>query len=91
MLTLYLGNSAKAIEYSQQHLAIDGAIKDRKREGLTLGYLGEAYRFLGNYTKAIEYSQQQLAIARSIQDPRAAGLALNNLGLAFLRPTFRRS
>ena len=50
-----LGNYAKAIEYSQQSLAIAREIKDREGEGNALGNLGIAYESLGNYAKAIEY------------------------------------
>jgi tetratricopeptide (TPR) repeat protein len=58
---LSLGNYAKAIEYSQQSLAIAREIKDRPSEGFALGNLGVAYYSLGNYAKAIEYSQQQFS------------------------------
>ena len=45
---LYLGNFAKAIEYSQLSLAIAREIKDRLGEGIALGNLGNAYLYLGN-------------------------------------------
>jgi tetratricopeptide (TPR) repeat protein len=83
-LTRSLGNYAKAIEYSQQHLAIAREIKDRQQESLALNNLGGAYLSLGNYAKAIEYSQQHLAIAREIKDRQQESLALSNLGVAYL-------
>jgi tetratricopeptide (TPR) repeat protein len=49
----YLGNSAKAIEYTQQSLAIAREIKDRQQEGEALGNLGGAYLSLGNSAKAL--------------------------------------
>ena len=64
----YLGHSVKAIEYSQQYLAIARSIKDRYGEATALGNLGAAYLNLGNSAKAIEYQQQSLAIARAIKD-----------------------
>ncbi|MEG4818271.1 CHAT domain-containing tetratricopeptide repeat protein, partial [Microcoleus sp. K5-D4] len=78
-----LGNYAKAIEYSQQHLAIAREIKNRLDEVAALGNLGSAYRSLGNHTKGIEYTQQSLAIAREIKDRQGEGVALGNLGLAY--------
>jgi CHAT domain-containing protein len=79
-----LGNSAKAIEYSQQSLAIAREIKNREGEAHALGNLGVAYGSLGNSAKAIEYTQQSLAIARSIKHRQSEGWALNNLGAALL-------
>ena len=81
----YLGNYGKAIEYSQQGLAIAREIKDRRGEGAGLGNLGIAYFSLGNYAKAIEYTQQSLAIAREIKDRKGEGQALNNLGAMLLK------
>ncbi len=78
-----LDNYAKAIEYSQQSLAIAREIKDRQLEGLALGFLGRAYYSLGDYAKAIEYAQQSLAIAREIKDRLGEGNALGNLGHAY--------
>ncbi|MEG5128694.1 CHAT domain-containing protein, partial [Microcoleus sp. ARI1-B5] len=81
---LYLGDYAKAIEYSQQYLTIARSIKNRLGEGTALGYLGAAYRSVGDYAKAIEYSQQYLTIARSIKNPEGEGTALGYLGGAYL-------
>ncbi|MEG4225807.1 CHAT domain-containing tetratricopeptide repeat protein [Microcoleus sp. N9_A4] len=79
-----LGDSAKAIEYTQLSLAIAREIKNREGEGTALGNLGGAYLNLGDYTKAIEYTQLSLAIAREIQDRLGEGTALGNLGGAYL-------
>ncbi|PSB06737.1 Fis family transcriptional regulator, partial [filamentous cyanobacterium Phorm 46] len=80
---LNLGDYAKAIEYSQQWLAIAREIKNRFGEGAALNNLGSAYGYLGNSAKAIEYSQQNLAIAREIKDRQSEGVALGNLGSAY--------
>ena len=76
-------NHAKAIEYSQQWLAIAREIKDRQGEGQALAILGIAYNSLENSAKAIEYAQQSLAIARAIKDREGEGNALGNLGIAY--------
>ncbi|MEG3942015.1 CHAT domain-containing protein, partial [Microcoleus sp. w2-18aC4] len=47
-----LGNSAKAIEYGQQTLAIARSIKDRNGEGRVLNHLGVAFLKAGNPTEA---------------------------------------
>ena len=67
-----LGNYAKAIEYSQQSLAIFREIKDRNGERVALCTLGAAYTPVGDYAKVIEYSQQSLAIAREIKHRQRA-------------------
>jgi tetratricopeptide (TPR) repeat protein len=76
-------NSAKAIEYSQQQLAIAREFKDRRGERIALGNLGSAYIGLGNSAQAIEYSQQSLAIAREFKDRRGEGISLGILGNAY--------
>ena len=78
-----LGEVHKAIEYSQQALAIAQEIGDRLGEGNHLGNLGIAYRSLGEVHKAIEYYQQSLIIHREIGDQRGEGTDLGNLGLAY--------
>jgi tetratricopeptide (TPR) repeat protein len=77
------GQFPAAIDSWQQALQIYRVLKNRQREGLTLNFLGDIYRYLGNSAKAIEYSQQSLAIARSIKDRYGEGLALGNLGGAY--------
>ncbi|MEG4274180.1 MULTISPECIES: CHAT domain-containing tetratricopeptide repeat protein, partial [unclassified Microcoleus] len=80
----YLGNYAKAIEYSQQSLPIADEVKDRRGEGAALGNVGLAYGFLGNWAKAIKYGQQTLAIAREIKDLHQEGSALGSLGITYI-------
>jgi tetratricopeptide (TPR) repeat protein len=76
-----LGNSAKAIEYSQQSLAIAREIKDRQLGKVWHWAIWElAYRSLGNSAKAIEYSQQHLAIAREIKDRQWEGNGTGQFG-----------
>jgi tetratricopeptide (TPR) repeat protein len=75
---------AKAIEYTQQQLAIARETKDRRSEGVALGNLGAVYIDLGNHAKAIEYAQQQLAIARSIKDRNGESEVLGTLGGAYI-------
>ena len=78
-----LGETRKAIEYHEQHLAICRETGDRQREGRALGNLGVAYSELGETRKAIEYYEQALVIAREIGDSRFEGSTLGNLGVAY--------
>jgi tetratricopeptide (TPR) repeat protein len=64
-------------------LDIARGLKDRLREGKSLGNLGGTYYALGKYDQAIEYSLQYLAIARELKDRRGEGGVLGNLGSAY--------
>ena len=68
-----LGQTARAIEYYEQALAIAREIGDRRGEGTDLGNLGNCYADLGQTARAIEYYEQALAIAREIGDRRGEG------------------
>jgi len=57
-------------------------VEDRRGEGWTIAYLGEAYRCLHRFDEAIDCLQQALAIHREVEDRWAEGLALDFLGLA---------
>src|SRR5919199_271465 len=73
-----------ALNSLQQALQIYRSLKNRQREALTLGALGDAYLFyLRDSAKAIDYTQQSLAIAREIKDRQVESLALLTLGLAY--------
>ena len=78
-----LGDPRRAIEFSEQHLALAREISNRYEEGRALGNLGIAYRDLGDPRRAIELHEQDLAIAREIGDRRGEGITLGNLGVAY--------
>ena len=77
------------IAWLQTALAIAREIGDRRREGIHLGGLGNAYVDLGQVEAdgdrpgAIEHYTQALTIAREIGDRRNEGVWLGNLGLAY--------
>ena len=75
-----LGQTARAIEFYEQALAIAREIGDRRGEGANLGNLGICYLALGQTSRAIEYLEQALAIAREIGNRRDEGSNLDNLG-----------
>ncbi|MEG4348112.1 CHAT domain-containing protein [Microcoleus sp. LAD1_D3] len=72
-----------ALNSWQKALQLYRVLKDRYKEGWTLGNLAAVYGDLGNYAKAIEYGQQQLVIAREIKDRDGEVAALNNLGRTY--------
>ena len=78
-----LGETRKAIEYYEQHLAIARETGDRRGEGMALGNLGGAYGDLGETRKAVKHFEQHLAIARETGDRRGEGATLGNLGVAY--------
>jgi len=78
-----LGETRRAIEYHEQHLAIAREIGDRRGEGNATGNLGLSYAALGETRRAIEFYEQQLGITREIGDRRGEGISMGNLGLAY--------
>ena len=79
---LDLGETRRAIEHYEQHLAIARETGDRRGEGNALGNLGNAYADLGEPRRAIESYEQVLTIAGETGDRRGEGNALWNMSLA---------
>ena len=75
-----LGQTERAIEPTQQALAIARETGNRLYEGLWLGTLGEIYRNLGQIEEAMGLTQQALAIARETGNREIEGAWLVNLG-----------
>ena len=71
---------------TEQALAIDRALGDRRGEGADLTHLGTAYRQLGDTHRAITYYEQALAIDHALGDQRGEGADLTNLGIAYANP-----
>ncbi|MBD2741856.1 CHAT domain-containing protein [Coleofasciculus sp. FACHB-1120] len=80
-----LGDSAKAIGFAEQSLAIAREIKNQLGVGDALNNLGTVYLTLGDYAKAIWYTQQSLESTREIKNRGGEGAALGNLGLIYMR------
>jgi CHAT domain-containing protein len=78
-----LGDSAKAITYQEQGLAIFREIKNQLGEAISLGELGNAYFSLGRYARAIDYHEQGLAVSHEIKDRLGEGIASGKLGNAY--------
>jgi tetratricopeptide (TPR) repeat protein len=78
-----LGETRRAIELYEQHLAIAPEIGDRLGEAYTMGNLGNAYADLGETRRAIELHGQHLAISQEIGDRLGEANATGNLGSAY--------
>ncbi len=76
-----LGQYDRALEFTQQALAIHRDLKDRRGEGHDRNNLGVVYRHLSQYDRALESHQQALDIFREIKDRGGEGYALGSLGL----------
>jgi CHAT domain-containing protein/tetratricopeptide (TPR) repeat protein len=73
------GQFTAALQSWQQALSIYREIKDRKKEGFTIGMIGAAYEGLGDYSKALTYYQQALSIAKEIKNPKLEALLQERL------------
>ncbi|MEW6492205.1 MAG: tetratricopeptide repeat protein [Cyanobacteriota bacterium] len=76
-----IGEYTKALEYSQQALAINREVSDRLWEGRTLNSIGGTYYYLGKYPKALEFFKQALAIYKEVGNRFDEGRILSNFGL----------
>jgi CHAT domain-containing protein/Flp pilus assembly protein TadD len=72
-----------AIDFHKKSLAQAIAIKDRRSQGKSYGYLGAAYESRGDYAAAIQAHEQSLIFAREVDDQRGEGKTLTSLGIAY--------
>ena len=79
-----LGQTARAIDYDEQALAIAREIGARQSEATILRYLGNCYGDLGQTARAIDYYEQALAIARQTGDRHGESAVLTSLANAAL-------
>ena len=73
----------RAKTYLTQALAIWRAEHDRKREGWTLGHLGNFYYALSQYDQALKSFEQALDIVREVGDRSGEGTILHSLGVVY--------
>ena len=78
------GDAASAVPLLEQTLVIARALSLRRREGIELANLGEAYVGLGRLAAAQEHFRSALAIFVEIQDRACEGDCRVNLGRALL-------
>jgi tetratricopeptide (TPR) repeat protein len=75
-----LGELSKAIDVTEQALAIFREAGDRQGEAVALSGLGDCYWELSQTARAIDLYEQSLAIAREIGDRQSESVVLGNLG-----------
>ncbi len=80
---LSLGNAQKALECSEQALAIAHNIGDKFCESASLSNLGMGHLAMGDAQKAVKFHERALIISREITDRRGEAEDLGNLGLAY--------
>jgi len=78
-----LGETRRAINFYQKHLALATELNDRPGQAAALGNLGNSYADLGDPHTAIKYYEQHLVLARELGDRRGEATALGNLGVTF--------
>jgi len=72
-----------ALPEFEQLLATFREAKDRRREAITLGYLGNCYRRLGDYPRALDFVQRGMDIKRDLGDELEVGKSHNQFGLIY--------
>jgi CHAT domain-containing protein/Tfp pilus assembly protein PilF len=79
------GDHAKALEYSEQVLALANAEGDRVQQMNALGTIGYIYSLTDDPQKDLLYSERALAIARDIGERRVEAALLNNIANASIK------
>ena len=72
-----------ALPEFEHALATFGDGKDRKREAITLGYIGNCYRRLGDFPRALDFVQRGMDIKQSLGDKLEIGKSQNQFGLIY--------
>lgn len=72
-----------ALPLFEQALPLFRARRDRRREAMTLGYLGYCYEELADYPKALTFLNQALTLKRQLGDRLEEGKTLNIFGLVY--------
>lgn len=72
-----------ALPEFERVLAIFLASKDRRREAITLGYMGNCYRRLGELPRALDFVQRAMSIKQELGDKLEIGKSHNQFGLIY--------
>jgi CHAT domain-containing protein/Tfp pilus assembly protein PilF len=80
VISLSRGEYQQALEFFDQHLALEVVKRDRAWTARTLNNVGVVHREQGNYARALEYFEKSLAASEAAGDKRLIGLGLNNVG-----------
>lgn len=80
VISLGRGEYQQALEFFEQHLALEVVKRDRAWTARTLNNIGVVHREQGNYARALEYFEKSLALSEAVGDKRLINLGLNNVG-----------
>jgi CHAT domain-containing protein/Tfp pilus assembly protein PilF len=80
VISLSRGEFQQALEFFEQHLALEVVKRDRAWTARTLNNIGVVHREQGNYARALGYFERSLAASEAVGDKRLIGLGLNNIG-----------
>ena len=72
-----------ALPEFEHALAIFHESKDRRREAITLGYMGNCYRRLGDLPHALDFVQRGMDIKQELGDKLEVGKSHNQFGLIY--------
>jgi CHAT domain-containing protein/Tfp pilus assembly protein PilF len=72
-----------ALPQFERALAIFQESKDRRREAITLGYMGNCYRRLGDLPRALDFVQHGMDIKAQLGDKLEVGKSHNQFGLIY--------
>lgn len=72
-----------ALPQFERILATFRESKDRRREAITLGYIGNCYRRLGDLPRALDFVQHAMEIKQELGDQLEIGKSHNQFGLIY--------
>lgn len=72
-----------ALPEFEQALEMFRKSKDRRREAITLGYMGNCYRRVGDLPRALDFVQRAMTIKQELGDKLEMGRSHNQLGLIY--------
>jgi tetratricopeptide (TPR) repeat protein len=70
----------QAITKFEEALPLYRAVGDRRKEAVTLVYIGYIYNALGEKQKALSFFNQSLPLSRATGDKAGEAATLNNIG-----------
>ena len=73
----------KAIEKFAETVLLWRGLGDKRREAITLSFIGKVYDLLGEKQKALDYYAQTLVLMRAVGDRASEAATLNNIGLIY--------
>jgi CHAT domain-containing protein/Flp pilus assembly protein TadD len=87
-MQLYQQGTAESLQQAitkfEEALPLYRAVKDRRKEAVTLDYIGEIYEVSGEKQKALEFYNQSLLLYRAVGDREKEALTFTSIGFVYL-------